>query len=303
MDIPRFVARMHLPAALATLSLFCISVIPANSEEVSDTWISLWNGKDFEGWSTWLSVPHKNSEVAGLARDENGKYTQPIGAGRDPLKVFTISPDVDGQPAIHISGECFGELRSKASFANYHLSLQFKWGDKKWPPRDDAETPRDSGLLYHVHAESGAEGRNWSRSIELQIQERDCGDLYAIGSAIAVRSRFDTKMKTPQYIFDPNGTWTWFSQIPGQSGRCIKFPDTEKPSGEWNTVELICFNNEAIHIVNGKVVMHLNGPTRIDTAKPQPVNSGPIILQSEGAEIFYREIKYRPIEAIPKAFE
>jgi hypothetical protein len=32
------------------------------------------------------------------------------------------------------------------------------------------------------------------------------------------------------------------------------------------------------------------------------VRSGPIILQSEGAEVFYREISVRPITAIPREF-
>lgn len=295
----------HFRTSLGTLlSFLCLTILPtiAVADDKTEGWIPLWNGKDFTAWSTWLNKPHHESKVAGIEQDEKGRYIEPIGSGSDPLKVFTIAPVIDGEPAIHISGECFGELRTQQSFKNYHLSLQFKWGKKKWPPRNEAETPRDSGLLYHVHAESGAEGRNWSRSIELQIQEHDCGDLYAIGSAIAVRAHFDQEMKTPQYIYDPNGSWTFFSQIPGQSGRCIKSPDAEKPSGEWNTIELICFEDEAIHIVNGKVVMRLHGPMRIDTQTPQPVTSGPIILQSEGAEIFYRDIRYRPIKAIPEDY-
>ena len=85
---------------------------------------------------------------AGAGARRDGRYTEPIGSGRDPLKVFTVAADVDGRPAIRISGEAFGELRTKRSFENYHLKFQFKWGEKKWPPRDRAETPRDSGLLY-----------------------------------------------------------------------------------------------------------------------------------------------------------
>src|SRR5581483_7659866 len=100
-------------------------------------WTSLWNGKTFEGWTTWMQRPEPTSNVPGLARDASGRYTEPIGPGRDPLKVFTIEPDYDdGQPAIHISGEVFGELRTTRSFENYHLKLQFKWGQKRWPPRD-----------------------------------------------------------------------------------------------------------------------------------------------------------------------
>jgi hypothetical protein len=41
---------------------------------------------------------------------------------------------------------------------------------------------------------------------------------------------------------------------------------------------------------------------RIDGDLPMPVNSGPIILQSEGAEVFYRDIQIRPITAIPAEF-
>jgi 3-keto-disaccharide hydrolase len=265
-------------------------------------WKSLWNGKNLDGWTTWMQQPAPTSDVPGLKRDADGKYLEPIGSGRDPLKVFTVAPDVDGQPAIRISGEVFGELRTKASFKDYHLKFQFKWGEKKWPPRANDETPRDSGLLYHVHAEPGAQGRTWARSIELQIQEHDVGDLYAVGSAIAVRAKARAGTKPTVYDYDPAGEWTYFSQSQGASGRCVKQPDNEKPTGEWNTVELIAFGEDAIHIVNGKVVMRLHGPTRIDADLPTPVTSGPIIFQSEGAELFYRDIQVRPIKAIPPEF-
>jgi hypothetical protein len=55
-------------------------------------------------------------------------------------------------------------------------------------------------------------------------------------------------------------------------------------------------------MVNGRVVMRLHGPTRIDRAFPEPVNAGPIILQSEGAEVFYRDIEACPITAIPAEY-
>ena len=265
-------------------------------------WTPLWNGTDFDGWTTWMQQPAPSSDVPGLKRDADGKYTEPIGSGRDPLKVFTIVSDVDGRPAIRISGEVFGELRSKRAFKDYHLKLQFRWGQKKWPPRDKTETPRDSGLLYHVHTAPGAGGRTWARSIELQIQEHDVGDLYAVGSAIAVRAKPRAGTQPTVYDYDPAGEWTFFSQSQGAPGRCIKQPDNEKPTGEWNTVELVAFGEESIHIVNSKVVMRLHGPVRIDGEVPTPVTSGPIILQSEGAEVFYRDIQIRPITAIPAEF-
>ncbi|ACB73385.1 3-keto-disaccharide hydrolase [Opitutus terrae] len=264
-------------------------------------WRPLWNGRDFSGWSTWLQRPEPSSTVPGLARAADGKYLEPIGANRDPLHVFTIA-EVDGRAAIRISGEVFGELRTARSLQDYHLRLQFRWGEKKWPPRHKPETRRDSGLLYHVHTAPGAEGRTWARSIELQIQEHDVGDLWAVGSRIAVRAKPQPGTEPPRWIYDPAGEWKVFSQVPGAEGRCVKQPDNEKPFGEWNTVELICLGEDTVHVVNGKVVMRLHGPQRIDGPAPAPVTGGPIILQSEGAEIFYRDIEVRPITSIPPEF-
>lgn len=270
---------------------------PAKAAE----WQPLWNGRDLGSWTTWLQKPEATSEVAGLARGADGKYLEPIGANRDPLRVFTVV-EADGRPAIRISGEVFGELRTAGSFSNYHLRLQFKWGQKKWPPRGKPETPRDSGLLYHVHAAPGAEGRTWARSIELQIQEHDVGDLYAIGSEISVRCRPRPGPKGTLFVYDPQGEWKVFSQVPEKEGRCVKQPDGEKPSGEWNVVELICLGEDSVHVVNGRVVMRLHGPRRIDGVEPAVVTAGPLILQSEGAEVFYRDIEIQPITAMPAEF-
>jgi hypothetical protein len=284
---------MRAPAFLLGFALLASTALAAD-----DGWKSLWNGKNLDGWTVWLAKPQPSVVVDGVPKDEKGNYTAPIGA-RDPLGVFTVV-NVDGAPAIRISGQVFGELRSTTSFSNYRLRLQFRWGEKKWPPRDKPGTQRDSGLLYHVHGPGGEGGRVWARSIELQIQERDVGDLYAITSEIAVRST--QRPGTKIFDYDPKGEWHVFSQVPGSDGRCVKQPDNEKPTGEWNTVELVCLGEDSLHIVNGKVVMRLHGPLRIDRTPHASVTSGPIILQSEGAEVFYRAIEWQPITAIPAEF-
>ena len=123
-----------------------------------------------------------------------------------------------------------------------------------------------------------------------------------MGSAIAVRAKARQGPQPRLYDYDPTGEWTFFSQSQGSSGRCVKQPDNEKPTGEWNTVELVCFRDDCIHIVNGTVVMRLHGAVRIDGDLPTPVTSGQIILQSEGAEVFYRDVEIRSITAIPPEF-
>ena len=272
-------------------------------------WHSLWNQKDFSGWTIWLNVPQPGSSVPGIPRDAKGNYIAAIGLNKDPLGVFTVV-EKDGLPSIRISGEIFGELRTKESFGNYHLRLEYKWGEKKWPPSDKPEKRRNSGLYYHIHSAPGADDMPWPHATEFQIMEHDAGDLYAVNSLISVRSRpyHDKFRNRNTWIYDPNGEYHDFSRVidqsgqPASEGRCVKSFDNEKPYGQWNTIELICLGDECIHIVNGKVVMRLHAPRRIDTMPPVPVTEGPFFLQSEGAEIFYRNIKVRPITAVPAEF-
>ena len=260
-----------------------------------DAWRPLLNGKDLSGWETFISAPDPAWEVAGLKRGTNGNYLEPIGKNRDPLKVFTVE-NVDGRPAIHISGQGFGTMTTTETFTNYHLRLQMKWGEKRWGKR--ATVRRDSGLLYFGHGELGSADKTWPRSIEFQIQEQDFGDLYAIATQITVPARLDGKL----WLYDPKGEPTDFIQKRPIGNRCVRLVDAEKPRGEWNTLELICLNGDSLHIVNGKVVMRLSKAQRLDSGTPVPLTSGNISLQTEGAEVFYRDVEIRPLKEIPAEF-
>lgn len=273
-----------------TLLIGCLLAGAALHAE--DAWQPLWNQKDLAGWDMFLAKPDRTWDVPGLKRDAAGNYLEPIGLNRDPLKVFVVE-EVDGRPAIHVSGQGFGTITTKASFANYHLRLQVKWGEKKWGSK--LHSPRDCGLLYFVHGEPGFDHGTWPRSIEFQIQEHDMGDLYAISTQITVPARNDGKF----WRYDPSGEPTLFVQKPPVGNRCVKRGDPEKPKGEWNTLDLICVGGDSIHIVNGTVVMRLHDAMRLDGPVPAPLASGQISLQTEGAEVFYRDIEIQPITAVP----
>ncbi|MFO1488501.1 MAG: DUF1080 domain-containing protein [Verrucomicrobiota bacterium] len=258
----------------------------------ADGWKPLFNGKDFAGWQTYLSAPEAGWQVSGLKRATNGNYLEPVGLNHDPLKVFTVGT-VDGRPAIHISGQGYGTLTTTANFTNFHLRLQMKWGEKRWGKR--ATAPRDSGLLYFGHGTPGAMSGNWPRSIEFQIQEHDIGDLYPIGARITVKAVQPT---TNSWAYDREGAPRVFEK----NRRCIKHGDAEKPNGEWNTLELICLHGDSVHIVNGRVMMRLTHAERVDGKNPEPLTSGHLSLQTEGAEVFYRDIEIQPILEMPRAF-
>jgi hypothetical protein len=65
-----------------------------------------------------------------------------------------------------------------------------------------------------------------------------------------------------------------------------KTRDAEKPTGQWNTVEVICDGGTITNIVNGVVV---------NKGTDASVTKGRILLQSEGAEVFYRRAELTPI--------
>jgi hypothetical protein len=270
-------------------------LLAARALHGANDWKSLWNGRDFAGWDMFLAVPDATLDVPGLKRDANGKYLEPIGLNRDPLRVFTVAT-VDGRPAIHVSGQVFGTITTKESFGNFHLRMQVKWGEKKWAPKLNA--PRDCGLLYFCHGPLGVEHGQWPRSVEFQIQEHEMGDLYALMSKVTVNARKDGRL----WFYDPEGQPTLFEQKAPISNRCVKLGDPEKPNGEWNTLDLVCLGSDSIHIVNGVVVMRLHNAQRIDGGAPAPLSAGQISLQTEGAEVFYRDVELRAITAVPAEY-
>ncbi len=101
----------------------------------------------------------------------------------------------------------------------------------------------------------------WPRSIEFQIQEGDCGDFWMTDSTTIVYK--DTLTKADRWH------------------REIKFLDAEKPNGNWNKVEVIVKNGKITHILNGKVVNEGSDPN---------VKEGNILIQSEGAELYYKNV-------------
>jgi len=253
--------------------------------------------RDLSGWETWLGRPHASVQGVDLPRDDKGQYVGVVGLDRDPKNVFSVV-EVDGAPAIRISGEIFGALTSKEEFENFHLKLEFKWGDEKFEPRTKAA--RDSGVLYHCvgpHGGSGGGSRAWMQSQECQIQEKDCGDYWSVADAIAdVQAEpltIDGKHKTVRYT-PGAATWTIPNTEQLTQKRAIKSVGAEKPTGEWNTVEIICVGGTCRHIINGVENMVLTNSRRIVDGKEVPLTKGRIQLQSEGAEIFFRNIMIHP---------
>lgn len=195
---------------------------------------SLFNGKDFSGWYTFIKNREKNNDSAGVFSVQNG--------------------------LLHITGQEFGYLVTEKKYSDFHLVVEFKWGEKKYPPRENR--PRDNGVLYYV-ADSD---RVWPRAIECQIQEGDCGDFWLIDSVTLVMDGARTQAT--------------------KNTRVVKKKDNEKPSGEWNRLEIIAQKGKCVHIMNGVVV---------NEGTDASLRTGRLLIQSEGAEIYYRKIEIQEL--------
>jgi hypothetical protein len=289
MNPGRRAAMMHL-LALPLAPRLRPAVIATSQDE--QRWVPLFNGRNLDGWETFLGRPHPSSDIPGL-RNEKGDYVEPIGFGRDPKRVFSIVT-ADGAPAIRVSGEIYGALTTTREFGDYHLRYEFKWGSRKWPPREDAV--RDSGCCYHAVGPHGASYGFWMRSCEFQIMEGDCGDFYSLAGVIV-----DVE-GVPRDPANPRSDALYRAgagPIRGHTRRIVKSSDRERPPGEWNTLELYCHGQRSIHVVNGRPVMKLTGIRQRVADREVPLERGRIQLQSEGAEVFFRNIEIRPIRSLP----
>ena len=259
--------------------------------------------KDLSHWRVYQSYQHTNDFRGRAPVDENGEKIAPIGYDKNLYDLFTVSEEA-GEPVLRVSGETYGCVISNQSYRNYHLRLQVKFGQKRWEPR--LEKALDSGLLYHSVGDAGVDyWLSWMRSFEFQVMqsgttEGNSGDFWSIAGTKA-----DIKISQPDpekrtYYYDPEGEWLTVGSR-GVTNFCGT-EDHNSPEGEWTTLELICYEGQSVHIVNGEVVMALKNLRYTDKGEDKPLVEGRLQLQSEAGEVFYKGIEIRPLEQMPEKY-
>jgi hypothetical protein len=266
--------------------IICFGAGAAKAVEPSTEARSLFNGRDLSGWNSWLGIP----EVPAIPFDLRGNWPSAIGINQDPAGVFSVVTE-DGAPAIRISGEIWGALVSEHAYSDYHLRLQYKWGPGRYAPR--AEKPPNSGLLYHSIGEHGAFWSYWMRSAEFEIMQGSTGDFSSVDSVAAdINTVWDWSAPIPWQRYQASGSAT---SVSGAVFRVSASADHERPVGEWNTLDLYTQGDTAIHLVNGIKVLQADNLRHPLESQSQPLTSGRLQLQSEGAEIYFRDIEFRPL--------
>jgi hypothetical protein len=278
------------------LFILLVALFPSFQEK--DEWISLLD-KDLSHWEMYLSYTHKQGYTGEAPRSESGTIIQPVGYNKNERNVFSVV-DEKGKPVLKVSGEIYGSVFTKQEYENYHLKVRVKWGDKKYEPR--ITKLKDSGILYHSIGESGVDyWRSWKLSQEFQIMEGHMGDYWNIAtSAVDIRAYLSEGVMSS--IADPGQPFLPFGTGTNQSGYCMRSENYESPAGEWTTLELICYQDKSLHLVNGHVVMVLQNSRYVENGKVIPLTKGRIQLQSEAAEVYFKDIQLKHLKSLPKEY-
>jgi hypothetical protein len=269
-------ALVALATAAAARQAPSTAITPSTS-------IKLFDGHSLTNFETWLVDHHE----------------------ADPERVFSVVDQIDGAPAIRISGQVWGGLLTKQAYRDYRLIAEFRWGGATWGDRK--ARARDSGVLLHAQGRLGNTKSDfngpWLRSIEFQIIEGGVGDILPVSgysdsgeqikpavTALVRKDRdgetvYDAK-GTPQVL--SSGRINWWGRSEDWADKLgFRGPqDVESPGLDWTRIEAIVEKDTLKYFVNGKPV---------NEATNTSMSEGRIMLQSEGAEIYFRRIDLEPL--------
>lgn len=159
-------------------------------------------------------------------------------------------PDVDPASVftvrngiIHITGNPFGYMRTRDSYSEYKLHVEWRYPGEA----------SNSGVFVHAQLPDTI----WLKCIECQLKSGSAGDFVCMNGAkineMKNNSRVVAKMAS----------------------------SSEKPVGEWNTMEVTCKSNTIEVYVNGTLQNKATGTSE---------TKGHICLQSEGKDIEFRNV-------------
>jgi hypothetical protein len=197
------------------------------------------------------TVPVRPTEKVSLfnGKDFSG-WTKVINdeLGSSPDTTWTVKDGI-----IHCTGTPFGYLRTQQSYADFKLKVEYRWADTT------TENP-NSGIFVFT---TGPDNFFLPKAIEAQLKLGRAGDWVLLSQGTLNGIQYDGIAKAVPRIGEPS----------------------EKPRGEWNSVEVVTLGNTVEVTVNG--VLQNKG-------KDVYTDAGQICLQSEGGAIQFRNITIEP---------
>jgi hypothetical protein len=178
--------------------------------------IRLCNGKNLNNWVFYLKDPSVN-----------------------PSNVFSVRDGV-----IHITGNPFGYMRTKDTYSDYNLHLEWRYPVEA----------TNSGVFLHVQLPDTI----WPKCYECQLKAGSAGDFICANGS-DMNERTDKSVRVVKKLAE----------------------SSEKPTGEWNTMDIVCLANTINVTINGVLQNKATGTS---------ISKGHICLQSEGKDIEFRNV-------------
>jgi len=250
------------------LTLCMADLANAQEQKPEKGWVSLFNGKDLEGWTPKITKSKVGENFGNTFRVEDGV----LKVAYDQYKAF------DGR---------FGHLFHAKKFSNYRLRIEYRFVGEQCPG-GPGWAIRNSGVMLHCQSpESMSVDQDFPVSVEVQFlggdgkKERSTCNVCTPGTHIVMDGELITR-------------------------HCTNSRSKTYAGDQWVTAEVEVHGDEIIkHMVNGEVVLSYE-KTQYDerdpTAKPLiadgnlRLREGYISLQSESHPIEFRKVEILELE-------
>lgn len=233
-----------------------------NSRQNSENWISLFNGKDLDGWII---------KIRGYPLGENYNNTFRIEDG-----LLKVSYDKYEK----FNGE-YGHIYYKTPYSRYKVRVEYRFVGEQCPG-GASWAFRNNGIMFHCQSpESVLLDQDFPVSIEAQLlggdgsSERPTMNVCTPGTNIVI----DTTLVTQHCTNSSSKTFN---------------------GDVWVTAELVVYSDSIIyHLVNGDTVLTYSKPQVGGTGIPDgyplaegtPVKEGYISLQAESHPTEFRKVE------------
>ena len=261
----RFVPLASVLAALAFASV----LTAADTAPAKEEWISLFNGKDLDGWTVKVAKHPIGDNYADTFRVEDG--------------VIKVAYDKYGK-----FDEQFAHLYSNLPYSHYILRLEYRFTGM--PVADSPSWAKfNSGVMIHSQSPlTMTVDQLWPASMEVQFlcvgttAGRQTGNVCTPGTNLERNGQLLT-----DHIIEAKGRLSYL--------------------GEWVAVEVeVHGNDEVIHRINGEEVLRYQHPQldpRETSAQrllalgaPLQLSSGHLALQAESQPVWFRNIRLRVLK-------
>ena len=246
---------------------FC-SYAAEQNKPAEKPWISLFNGKNLDGWKVKIKGHELNENYGNTFRVEDGV-----------MKVCYDKYDKFGGK--------FGHIFYKEKFSHYRLRLEYRFvgdqvaGGAGW-------ALRNNGIMIHCQSpESMRKDQDFPVSIEVQLlggngkNKRSTGNLCTPGTNVVMKNQLVTQ-------------------------HCVSSRSKTYHGDQWVRAEVEVHGDDLIkHIINGQVVLKYERPQlderdrdakKLIKGENKLLSEGYISLQAESAPTEFRKIEILPLE-------